>query len=188
MASVTFLLLPFLALIKIAASLLGLVVVAVALPFAKEDTPPQLPNTVSRTTSPDWHYVRLPLWANWIWGNDKYGAEGNWFWEGKTFWGRYVWLALRNPANNLQRYSWFRFDTEPGKVKYHGSLTVNDVAGLAGQQLVWQDWRAGFYWIHPWSSSRCLRVRLGYKIDPVSNNPTSASLSILINPFANFNR
>lgn len=138
----TTLVLPVLAGVKILASLLGLVVVALALPFARQAEPPALPATVSRHTAPGWQFIRLPAWANWCWGNDKYGAEGNWFWQGKTFWRRYVWLALRNPANNLQRYRWFRFDTEPGLVRHVGSTAVDDVAGDAGWQLVWQGVRA----------------------------------------------
>lgn len=187
MLVLTFLLFPLLAVTKVIASLAGLVVVALALPFAYYDDPPNLPDTVSRHVDYSWRYKRLPAWADWCWGNDKYGAEGNWFWLGKSFWKQYQWLALRNPANNLQRYSIFRFDTQPAEVQYKGDLFVDDVAGKAGWQLVYQGWRAGFYCIVPYGSlNKCLRIRLGYKIDPTSLVPTSAALSVLISPWANF--
>lgn len=184
----TALMLPALAGVKILAALLGLFVVAIALPFAHQADPPALPSTVSRHTAPGWRFIRLPAWADWCWGNDKYGAEGNWFWHGKTFWRRYVWLALRNPANNLQRYRWFRFDTDPDRVRHVGSTAVDDVAGLAGWQVAWQGLRAGLYAIAPLTKDRCLRIRLGYKINPASDAPSSAAFSFLINPWANFGR
>lgn len=186
----TALALPALAAIKIAAVLLGLVAVAVALPFAYYTSPPALPATVQRSIYPGWSYLRLPAWADWLWGNDKYGAMGNWLWADRdplSYWSQYVWLALRNPANNLQRYGLFRFDTDPARVRCWGDRRVDDVAGLAGWQLVSCGWRAGFYWIVPWSGERCLRVRLGYKINPSSAAPTSAAFSFLINPWAKFN-
>ncbi len=185
----TIIVFPFLVAIKALAILLGLFVVAIALPFAKEDFPPDLPDTVTRTVSPDWKYVRLPKWADWLWGNDKYGAEGNWFWPMGTFWSRYSWLALRNPANNLQRYFIFRFDTNPEEVKFLGDKIVDDVRGLAGLQIVWQDWKAGLYYILPYKNrDKCLIVRLGYKINPMSKKPESAALSVLIHPYANFGK
>jgi hypothetical protein len=190
-ALATLVLLPILAAAKIVAVLLGLVAVAVALPFAYSASPPALPATVQRSIYPGWSYLRLPVWADWLWGNDKYGAMGNWLWRDRdplSYWAQYVWLALRNPANNLQRYSLFRFDTDPARVRCWGDLRVDDVAGLAGWQLVSCGWRAGFYWIMPWARERCLRVRLGYKIDAAASTPTSAALSVLVNPWANFGR
>lgn len=190
-ALATLVLLPILAAAKIVAVLLGLVAVAVALPFAYSASPPALPATVQRSIYPGWSYLRLPAWANWLWGNDKYGAMGNWLWRDRdplSYWAQYVWLALRNPANNLQRYGLFRFDADPGRVRCWGARRVDDVAGLAGWQLVSCGWRAGFYWIMPWSRERCLRVRLGYKIDAAASTPTSAALSVLVNPWANFGR
>ena len=129
---------PFLVAIKVLASLLGLFIVAIALPFARESSPPPLPETVSRTVADGWRYVALPSWADWIWGNDKYGAEGR---------------------------------------------------GFFGFQIAWQGWRAGLYWILPYGNSdKCLRVRLGYKINPSSSKSESAALSVLINPYANFGK
>jgi len=185
----TLILFPFLVAIKALASVLGLFVVAIALPFVKEDIPPKLPKTITRTVSSGWTYIRLPKWADWCWGNDKYGAEGNWFWNGKSFWKRYQWLALRNPANNLQRYNLFRFDTDPKEVKFLGDKLLDDVRGLSGFQIVWQDWKAGLYYILPYKNKdKCLRIRLGYKINPMSKKPESAALSVLIHPYANFGK
>lgn len=47
---------------------------------------------------------------------------------------------------------------------------------------------AGFYWIVPLTRERCWRVRLGYKIDPTHNEPSSAAFSFLVNPWANFGK
>lgn len=185
----TLVMFPFLVVAKALAILLGLFVVAIALPFAKESTPPALPSTVNRTVADGWKYIALPKWANWLWGNDKYGAEGNWFWNGKTFWKRYVWLALRNPANNLQRYSLFRFDTDPKEVRWIGDKLVDDVRGFSGFQIAWQGWHSGLYWIIPYKNiDKCLRIRLGYKINPCSKKSESAALSVLIHPYANFGK
>lgn len=172
--------------VKLLASVLGLVVVLIALPFSKKVIPPEIPTTVSRIVADGWQFIRLPLWADWCWGNDKYGAEGNWFWNAKTFWRRYWWLAIRNPANNLQRYSLFRFNANPAQIRYLGTNLINDVKGIPGWQLVWQGSYAGMYILLPYSSTRCFKLRIGYKIDPSALKPTSASLSFIVNPWARF--
>lgn len=183
------LLYPLLVICKILAIMLGFIAVALALPFSKVDKAPELPKGVKRTVFEGWEYERLPKWADWLWGNDKYGAQGNWFWpdyhDVKSFKGKYIWLALRNAANNLNRYSLFRYETDASTFKVFGTNRVNDVEGLAGCQLVSSGWRYGLYCILPYGK-RSLRIRLGYKFDPQKKGIQSASLSVLINPFARF--
>ena len=65
---VTLVMFPFLVVAKALAILLGLFVVAIALPFAKESTPPTLPSTVNRTVADGWKYIALPKWADRLWG------------------------------------------------------------------------------------------------------------------------
>lgn len=75
----TLLTLPLLLLGKLLISLLGLIMVPIGLLFSKVEEPPENPN---RVVDEPWKYVVLkPQWIQDIWGNDKYGAEGNWFWN-----------------------------------------------------------------------------------------------------------
>lgn len=183
------LLYPFLAVIKILAALLGLVAVALALPFSKETDPPELPEGVERIVYEGWSYRELPNWANWIWGNNKYGSLGNWFWveydDPKKFLSQYKWLAIRNPANNLNQSSLFTLRGRHS-VKVWGDEEVNDVKGKAGISITRAGGKYGFYCILPYGSTgRSLRIRLGYKIDPLKE-VQNASFSILVNPFARF--
>lgn len=49
----------------------------------------------------------------WIWQNQDDGARGN------TWWERYVWLALRNPVDNLKHAEWpFEVATPGGPLLY----------------------------------------------------------------------
>jgi len=174
---------PLLAITKIALSLLGFIVIPIALPFAKvvfsDKEPPY----------PGWEYKILPQWANWIWGNDKYGTMGNKtqvgeFFAPESFMAQLIWLAWDNPANNLHNYSWFAPVLVADKV--YGNPDVNDTKAIAGCQLVLSGWVAGFYWIVPYGNmKRCLRIRLGYKI---GDKLKSSGLSVLPNPYSKFGR
>ena len=173
---------PLLAIIKIACLLTGLIVVLLALPFAKVVASSQEP------PYPGWEYKVLPQWANWIWGNDKYGCYGNVTmlnkWNNpKSFIAQYRWLAWDNPANNLLNFSLFAPVLIAEKI--YGTKDVNDVQAKAGCQLVLCGWVAGLYWIVPYGNNRCLRIRLGYKIGDTLKR---SGLSVLINPYNKFGR
>jgi hypothetical protein len=164
---------PVMLLLRLLAALSGLFIIPLLLPFLVEETPPERPYGASgRKVHEDWTYKRLPRGFNAIWGNDKYGAEGNWFFYEEhrgSLWGAYVWLALRNPANNINREIYI----PKGTLRFYGTQEkISDVQGREGFQFVTCDKPSGFiaglYWIHKLSDHWCIRCRLGYKINPDS--------------------
>lgn len=88
------------ALLRLLLALVGLVVVAIAIPFAKKSGP---------VNSFGWQMERLPWWA-WPWSNDYDGIQGQKNGKNYTdhpldsFAGKYHWTAVRNSLNNLLRY------------------------------------------------------------------------------------
>ncbi|MHA6236870.1 DUF7338 family protein [Pseudomonas fluorescens group sp. PF-69] len=147
--------------------LLGLVVVAVALPF-------RVPGVSVSDGRP---IVNLPRWA-WLWGNDFDGVlgdkHGTWAastpfgWPAASFGAMYTWAALRNPVNNMRRLSLFACPVAQCTISGYGQDYVRDSDGQSGWQFViarcgLRRWY-GFYWVHQWTTARALVVRLGYKI------------------------
>lgn len=132
----------------------------------------------------------LPAWASW-WDNDRepFGdtarapaiaaASGL-----KLFWLRFNWLAIRNPANNLGRELGVAYD-DHAFVNRTGNQNTSD----QGEQGVLFNTlhRHGnviafeFYYVKAWSKTRCVRIRLGWKL---WDNP--ARLVHAINPFDSF--
>lgn len=135
--------------------LLGLVVVAVALPFASND--------------------QLPKWG-WPWDNADHGIDGDDFWivskgAGRGWWASYQWLALRNPTFNFSKYILGLVAT--GEYTYTGTpLDANgesQIGDKTGPGWSWcrMGWAWEFYYIKPYSifgTRRCVRIRAGWKI------------------------
>lgn len=157
----------FLFVCNVALLILGLVVVAVAIPF-------RVPGVSVSDGRP---IVNLPRWA-WLWGNDYDGLTGDkhgtWAastpfgWPADSFLAMYTWAALRNPVNNLRQTSLFSCPVASVTITGYGQDYVRDHIGQTGWQFViarrgLRRWY-GFYWVHPWSLTRALVVRLGYKI------------------------
>jgi hypothetical protein len=147
--------------------LLGLVIVALAIPC-------RVPGVSVSDGRP---IVNLPRWA-WLWGNDYDGLTGDkhgtWAastpfgWPADSYGAMYVWAALRNPVNNMRQTSLFSCPVASCTITGYGQDYVRDHDGQAGWQLViakrgLRRWY-GFYWVHQWSATRALVVRLGYKI------------------------
>ena len=177
---------------KLLAILLGLVVVPLAIPFGH--TPVEIPSRFGkseRKVYKGWQYRALPSWAQWLWGSDKYGAYGNYFWPDihpnpKSWYAQFMWLAVRNPANNLNNFSLFKPVIRIGDIDWIGDTEVSDTKGKAGFQLVTAEWLAGLYWILPYGNGRSLKVRLGFEISPTTNG--AVSLSVVIHPYAKFGK
>lgn len=161
----------FLFVVRAVLMVLGLVVVPVALPFTKW--------TVS--VSDRRNIEVLPDWA-WLWSNDFDGTLGDrrGWWDAHApfglgsyhFLSKFIWLALRNPVNNLRRTDWFSCPVRDCYVMYIGKFNVEDKVGKTGWQFVVaehmkteKEWH-GFYWVHPWNAERALVVRAGFKIKP----------------------
>jgi len=177
---------------KLLMVLLGLIFVPVGLLKAKVTEPPEHD---SRVVDDPWQFVKLqPDWLDNIWGSRKYGAQGNWFWnddqDTTKFWPRFNWLALRNPVSNLEVYfPWYEIkDCDNSKIKYVGEPIVSDVLGFEGAQLSWYGWRAGFHYIKKWTNDRCLRVRIGFKLEPHENGTSSPNLTFIIAPWTDFGK
>lgn len=90
-----------------------------------------------------------------------------------TSWlARWWWAAVRNPVNNLRRVPGFNCPVGDCLVTHWGSFTVEDKPGMGGLQFVVarrsggvSRW-FGLYWVHEWSLTRALVLRLGYKVKP----------------------
>lgn len=147
--------------------LVGLVVVAVAIPF----------RVAGVSVSDGRAITNLPRWA-WLFGNDYDGLLGDkrgWWaantpfgWAATSFGAMYAWAALRNPVNNMRQTSLYSCPVAECTITGYGQAEVADRAGEGGWQFViakrgLRRWY-GFYWVHQWSDTRALVVRLGYKI------------------------
>lgn len=183
---VAFLMWCAIAVIRLAFIVVGLFVVPLALPFAREHESDRNPAWES------WRLIRLPAWA-WPWDNLRDGAMGDvrgWYWfEGypaifdrlPESWQEFVkawyWLGIRNPANNISRYARFvGCNVDHARVfLLAGREYVRDDSGGEGWQFVTAEGRVfryyGFYWV---SRSRVFGrmpvIRLGHKIEPRHND------------------
>ena len=174
---------PFLLIFKLAAVLLGLILVPIGLIKPKIIDNPE--PFEGRTVDQPWNMVHLqPQWIQSIWGSDKYGAEGNWFWNDDnkqdTFWKRFKWLAIRNPVSNLDRkVPWMKiYDIKGVDVSYVGDQEVNDVTPIKGIQYAWYKQYGGLRIVKDWGDA-LLHIRIGYKLEP-TKAVGNASLSTMI--------
>lgn len=149
--------------------LLGLVVVAIAIPFRVDGV----------SVSDGRKISNLPKWA-WLFGNDHDGLLGDkrMWWAANTPFGlpvdhfisMYTWAAIRNPVNNMRLTNMFSAPVEGSTITYKGDEHVRDHAGEQGWQFVITEnngkkWY-GFYLVHLWSDTRAFVIRLGYKVEP----------------------
>jgi len=179
--------------LSIILDVLGLIVVAVALPFAVNDY----------SKSDGRVILNLPKWA-YIWGNDFDGALGDkrgWWAENtpfgvdvNSFFAKWWWLAIRNPANNMRMFSVFSAPVAGATCDYWGQSDVADKVGKTGVQLVryrytngtWP--RVGFYWVVQYGqSTKAFVVRFGYKVEPdyIETDEQPKGLVFKINPVKN---
>ena len=174
---------PFLFVFKLVLVILGLPMVAIGLikPEVIENPEPY----DGRTTDMPWQMVELrPKWINNLWGSDKYGAQGNWFWnddqDTTKFWPRFNWLALRNPVSNLQNvFPMYKLENVRGsETEYIGDRIIYDNAHIPGWQYAWYGKYGGFRCVFN-VLSKSVHIRLGYKLEP-SREMGSASLSFMV--------
>lgn len=154
---------------------LGLVLVAVGIPFRVAGT----------SLSDGRPIVDLPRWL-FPWGNAYDGLQGDkrgrWAastpfgWAVDSFGAMYTWAALRNPANNMRLLAPFYCPVGECAITGYGQDVVKDSPGQAGWQFVvakrgWRRWY-GFYFVHQWNDTRAFVVRLGFKITVADNGGT----------------
>ncbi len=140
----------------------------------------------------------LPRWA-WLWDNDETGINGDAGWCGpehangreRTFWWRFLWLAVRNPANNwgyrvlgweTSPSTWYSFVGDP--------KTSNRDPGHPGAVYI-EAHEAGlmypcYYLVKRWSKNRCLRIYLGWKNLGFNADESRVQFVFVINPFMTF--
>ena len=155
--------------LRLALILLGIPIVALAIPFRR----------AAVSASGGREIVNLPRWA-WLWGNDFDGLLGDkrGWWADNTPFGVAVdsylamwwWAAVRNPVNNLRFVPGITCPVSDCTVEYRGNYVVEDKPGQGGFQFVIARKQSsiwyGLYWVHEWSATRAFVVRLGYKIKP----------------------
>jgi hypothetical protein len=177
----------FLFVANVILDILGLVIVAIAIPFRVDGT----------SLSDGRKISNLPKWA-WLFGNDYDGLLGDkrLWWAANTPFGlpvdhfisMYTWAALRNPVNNMRLTSMFSCPLDGSTVTYKGHEHVRDHAGEGGWQFVTTEnngkkWY-GFYLVHEWSSTRAFVIRLGFKTEPKDVGSTERQgMTTKINPY-----
>lgn len=184
----------------------GLVVVALAIPY-------RVPGV---SLSDGRAIVNLPRWAH-LFGNDFDGLLGDkrLWWaqncDGLVLWGllpllrrlglplatvtaesvlaMYWWAALRNPVNNKRLLALYSCPVSRCEIRYRGQAVVEDKPGQGGWQFViarqgLRRW-FGFYFVHEWSATRAFVVRLGFKIKPdhAGSDEPAKGATTKINPF-----
>lgn len=149
--------------------ILGLCIVALAIPF-------RVPSLSASDGRP---IENLPRWA-WLFGNDYDGLLGDkrsWWVENtpfglavESYLAMWLWAAVRNPVNNLRLVPGLSCPVSECTITYSGSYTVEDKSGMGGWQFVTAARRSsmwyGLYVVHEWSPTRAFVLRLGYKIKP----------------------
>jgi hypothetical protein len=164
-----------LALIRLPMTILGLFVVLVALPFAKEHDHARL-----KVTWNEWTLIRLPRWA-WLWDNERDGAMGDtrgrfWFKQAPKFLGdntflkQYWWMAIRNPCNNFSRFMRPNgVDVRTLEITYKGDYVVKRSDKLLWQFVKGQGPVFTYYQFDlkvPAWGDRHFSMRFGHKISP----------------------
>ena len=163
--------------VRVVLILLGLVVVPLAMPLLVTEGPP-----VPFTQAPgNWQFRRLPAWA-WLWSNDRDGAVGDkrgwWHLNAPFGLGAYhplsmfVWLAVRNPANNMRFTRWLGCPVTECDYRYWGDENVEDRPGEGGRRLLLATHKKtgrryyGFYGVWQWSTTRAVVIQIGFKGEP----------------------
>lgn len=178
----------FLLLSNVVLDLLGLFVVAAAIPFR-----------VDAVSGSDGRpIVNLPKWV-WLFGNDYDGLLGDkrgWWaentpfgWPVDSFLAMWWWAAIRNPVNNMRFVKLWQAPVVGSTINYKGDYTVEDHPGQAGWQFVIVEnggkrWY-GFYWVHQWSGTRAFVVRFGFKVKPshAGTHEEPKGMTTKINPY-----
>jgi hypothetical protein len=160
----------FLLISDITLDLIGLFMVAIAIPFRVDGV----------SVGDGRKIVNLPKWA-WLWGNDFDGLLGDklgeWVdevpfgWNINSYAAMYWWAAIRNPANNTRMLSLYSAPITGSTFTYKGDYTVNDKDGQGGWQFVKLVSLAGkayygFYLVKQWTTTHASVIRFGFKISP----------------------
>ena len=177
----------FLLACNIVMDLVGLFVVAIAIPFKVDDI----------SKSDGRQIVNLPRWA-WLFGNDYDGLLGDkrgWWaentpfgWPVDHFVSMYTWAAFRIPVNNMRLANLFSAPVQGSTITFKGKEHVRDDKDSAGWQFVTTEnsgkkW-FGFYLVYLWSDTRAFVIRLGFKVEPKDAGSTERQgMTTKVNPW-----
>jgi|APSaa5957512535_1039671.scaffolds.fasta_scaffold22295_4 hypothetical protein len=144
----------------------------------------------------EWYHVGLPRWL-WIFSNDRDGAKGDkrGWWDmncptgnSDDFFSRWVWMAVRNPVNNMRFtpiFSVNMFETEVELLAGQYNVDDDDDGSALGWQFVmargsvfkyycfkWlsQPMPAWFVKIFPSQKDHVFRIWIGHKLAPRYND------------------
>jgi len=196
---------PILGALRFILIIFGWFILPFAIPFSKKD----ISNSTSRQEIeilPSWAW----LWSNdndGILGDRRQKWDERWieFWYPKLhllsftklvsikptcFMAKYVWAGWRNPVNNLRFTRFYNcrlYLCNP--IQFIGTEKVSDRVGFGGCHLIWAYPvksiipYVGYYSVRMWSKSqsKCIRVRMGYKID--SHDVGEVGFTTLIAPW-----
>ena len=165
-----------LSLVKLSMAVIGLFVVAVALPFRKGETKWL---SSSHNEAYEWGVITLPKWA-WLWSNDSDGSLGDsrgWWAKNAVFglphtsyFAQWWWLCIRNPVNNLRYTKLMSCDVSKAEITHQGDYFVRDKPDFAGYQFVVATVEGrsyyGLYIVHQWNEERAFVLRAGFKVEP----------------------
>lgn len=166
-------------LVRVPLILLGLVLVPVGLVFSRIDQTSERAFS-EHNTNRTWALETLPKWL-WLWSNDRDGARGDkrGWWDvncptgdSSDFWSMFIWLAIRNPVNNMRFVKGISCDVSKCSVECldGNNPDVDDKVNRTG----WMWLKATgptfnyytFYGVWPKKKdkTRALIVRVGHKI------------------------
>lgn len=129
-------------------------------------------------------YEDLPWWTR-PWSNpeDWFGQQNHFqsslprWWvaaHGIEFKSWYKYHAIRNPANGMRSFELLDLDIRPHEVKFRTPLyytryepnALRNIGKRNAGYLAWQGWKAGIKYIHIWSNSKHLVIKLGWRVEP----------------------
>jgi len=178
-----------LSILKVIIALVGIFIVPIALPFAREEHLKH--SLIKKQLYYAWEYKRLPKIFAW-WDNADYGVQGNDVFRREAynpfhervggFLSNWYWLAIRNPANGL--YKTRLFSVVPKELDYMawlGSQLVDNnkpgwqfVFGRKGRRLY-----TGLYYYKGSGE-----YRFGFKLLPTERTrEREIGLTFIANPF-----
>ena len=182
------------ALIGLIPKVLGVFIIPIALLFRK---PTHFKGVEEQYLG--WKPMRLPK-IFFMWDNVTTGTMGNFGWTKKSynpwfyktptsFWSQWYWLALRNPCNGLYGTKLFQCIQADCEVSHIGKDLVDNYK--YGWQFIVAKGASrtytGLYIYFPYTKSpksRCLELRVGYKLLPTEPNRTiPIGITMIINPF-----
>jgi hypothetical protein len=205
----------FWAIVEIPVYLLGLLVVPLAIPFAREVSEDELQNPYKVP------HARLPKWA-WPWDNGDEGIYGDEGWRTEhhpddyaSFKSKFLWLAIRNPSFEwAKRFggvngvpvekrvygTHFQYNSSYPQDSIYDEIRVDNylnAQGMAYRELDMEDGRTlaqySFCKAYPFrikGRSYGLRIQIGPFIQAVQpeqmGTPVRYGHSVLIQPFKEF--